>query len=490
MKHFWILFALLSLLPFPKSLVSADERPNIIVVLCDDLGYGDLRCYGNKELQTPHIDKFAAEGLKFTDCYSASPNCSPARTGLMTGRTPYRVGVHNWIPMFSPMHVSTWEITIASLLQDSGYATCQVGKWHLNGRFNLKGQPQPDDHGFDHWFATQNNCLPDHRFPWNFVRNGQPVGAIQNYASHIVTDEAIHWLNDIRDKSKPFFIYCNYHEPHEPIASAKKYRDLYPSDDPRYTRHHANITQMDEAFGKLLASLEEQKLRKNTLIFFTSDNGPAITSLHPHGSAGPLRDKKGTVHEGGIRVPGIVQWPGKVKPGTVSHEPICGVDVLPTLCEVANIKTPQDRTLDGTSFLPALEGQSIQRQQPLYWQFNRANTKWKVALRSGDWKLVATLTGPEWSRGGGITLEDELQMKKAELDTFELYNLRKDIAETTDLKESAPDKFSELKQQMQAIYLDVREESPIWPDWEFAKHEGMKIREGQAARKEAGWDDY
>jgi arylsulfatase A len=467
-----------------------DNRPNIIVVLCDDLGYGDLHCYGNDELHTPNIDKFAAEGLKFTDCYAAHPNCSPSRTGLMTGRTPTRVGIHNWIPMYSPMHVSSREITIATLLQRSGYATCHVGKWHLNGRFNMKGQPQPDDHGFDHWFSTQNNCLPDHRFPWNFVRNGRPVGAIQNYASHIVTDEAIRWLTELRDKSKPFFIYCCYHEPHEPIASAKRYRELYPSDDASYTRHHANITQMDDAFGKLLASLEEQGLRKNTLIFFTSDNGPAITSAHPHGSAGPLRDKKGTVHEGGIRVPGIIQWPGKVKPGTVSHEPICGVDVLPTLCEVAGLEVPQDRKIDGASFLPALSDRPIERETPLYWHFNRANTKFKVAMRSGDWKIVATLTGPEWARGGGIELEHELNMKKAELDTFELYNLRQDIGETTDLSESEPEKLSELKTLLHVKYHDVRDESPIWPEWEFARYEGMKIREGKAARKEAGWDDY
>ena len=466
------------------------NRPNILVVLCDDLGYGDLACYGHPKLQTPNIDKFAAEGLKFTDCYAASANCSPARTGLMTGRTPYRVGIHNWIPMFSPMHVSSREITIATLLQNSGYETCHVGKWHLNGRFNLKGQPQPDDHGFGHWFSTQNNCLPDHRFPWNFVRNGQPVGAIQNYASQIVTDEAIDWLSDLRDKSKPFFIYCCYHEPHEPIASAKKFRDLYPSDDPSFSRHHGNVTQMDDAFGRLLASLDEQGLRENTLIFFTSDNGPAITNKHPHGSAGPLRDKKGTMYEGGIRVPGILQWPGKITPGAVSHEPICGTDVLPTLCEVAGLEIPQDRKIDGTSFLPALSGQPIDRKVPLYWQFNRANTEVKVVLRKGDWKILATLTGPEWSRGGDIQLADQLAMKQAELDRFELYNLKDDLAEEHDLSETNLEKLAELKPLLEAMYHDVRDESPIWPEWEFAKYEGMKIREGQAARKEAGWDDY
>ena len=148
-----------------------NKRPNFVIVLCDDLGYGDLACYGHEVIQTPNLDRFAKEGLKLTSCYAAHPNCSPSRTGMMTGRTPMRVGIHNWIPMLSPMHVRKREITVATLLRQAGYATCLVGKWHLNGRFNLPGQPQPSDHGFDHWFATQNNALPSHENPDNFVRN-------------------------------------------------------------------------------------------------------------------------------------------------------------------------------------------------------------------------------------------------------------------------------------------------------------------------------
>ena len=153
--------------------VNADEnkleKPNIIFLLADDLGFGDLGCYGNESIQSPRIDQFAKEGVRFTSCYAAHPNCSPSRAGLMTGRIPFRLGIYNWIPMFSPMHVKQSEITLATLLRDSGYETCHVGKWHLNGRFNLPGQPQPHDHGFEHWFATQNNALPNHRNPENFV---------------------------------------------------------------------------------------------------------------------------------------------------------------------------------------------------------------------------------------------------------------------------------------------------------------------------------
>ncbi|MFG0296789.1 MAG: sulfatase-like hydrolase/transferase, partial [Maioricimonas sp. JB045] len=295
-RHFASLLAVpLLLVVLQRAPVAAatEAPPNIVVVLCDDLGYGDLACYGNDELHTPHVDRFAAEGLKLTSCYAAHPNCSPSRTGLMTGRTPYRVGVHDWIPFLSPVHVRESEITVATLLKRAGYETCHVGKWHLNGWFNLPGQPQPDDHGFDHWFATQNNALPNHRNPYNFVRNGIPVGPQEGYAAHLVVDEAEWWLTEGRSGERPFFLFVCFHEPHEPIATDEEYAKQYPSDDPSYSAHHGNITQMDAAFGRLMQTLDDQGLRENTLVVFTSDNGPAITSIHPHGSAGPLRHKKG-----------------------------------------------------------------------------------------------------------------------------------------------------------------------------------------------------
>ena len=269
----------------------------------------------------------------------------------MTGRTPYRVGIHNWIPMFSPMHVRSSEITIATLLKDNGYATCHSGKWHLNGRFNLDGQPQPSDHGFDHWFSTQNNALPNHHDPDNFVRNGKAVGKLKGYSSHLVTDEAIHWLKDVRDKSKPFFLYVCFHEPHEPIASAQRYTryvSLSGRSGPGRTsrQRDPNGRRVRPADGVRWTC---KVCADDTMVIFTSDNGPAITSAHPNGSAGPLREKKGHVYDGGIRVPGIIRWPGHSEAGTVCDTPICGVDLLPTLCEITGTAVPADRAIDGTS---------------------------------------------------------------------------------------------------------------------------------------------
>jgi arylsulfatase A len=462
------------------SAAAETARPNFVLVLADDLGYGDLGCYGAKDVRTPNLNQFAAEGLRLTSCYAGHANCSPSRTALMTGRTPTRVGVRNWIPQDSPVHVRPSEITVATLLQQAGYATCHVGKWHMNGQFNQPTQPQPSDHGFEHWFSTQNNALPNHRNPDNFVRNGQPAGKLDGYSGHLVVDEAIRWLAEGRDPSKPFFLYVCFHEPHEPIASDAKYTQLYPSDDPAYSAHHGNITQMDDAFGRLMRALDEQGLRDNTFVLFTSDNGPAITSQHPYGSAGPLRDKKGSLYEGGIRVPGIVRWPGKTQPASESDEPICGVDFLPTVCEIAGLDPPRDRVLDGASFVPALSGKTIQRPTPLYWHFNRAAGAPKVALRLGDWKLLATLDKPPAPRGNDITEAEERAFKEANLAEFSLYNLRDDIGETHDLAASEPAKLAELKQLLERKYQEVRAESPTWPAWQFTNAEGKRIE----------WPDY
>ena len=455
---------------------AADRPPNIVVVLCDDLGYGDIGCYGNKIVKTPHLDRFAREGMRFTDCYASHPNCSPSRTGLMTGRTPTRVGIHNWIPMLSPMHVPASEITIASILQKGGYDTAHTGKWHLNGRFNLTGQPQPNDHGFNHWFSTQNNALPNHRNPWNFVRNATPVGPLKGYASGIVTDEAVHWLREWRDKSKLFFMFVCYHEPHEPIASDPRFMKDYPSGDPSYTAYWANVAQMDASFGRLMAELDKQKLRDNTLVFFTSDNGPARTSFHPHGETDQLRDKKGSVFEGGIRVPGIIRWPGKVKAGATESTPISGLDLLPTLCSITGQQKPADRHLDGTNISGLFSGKKIQRAQPLYWHFHAASGGRQVALRDGDWKLVAAIDAPKVRQRAGIAVEDQRDIKTAKLGQMELYNLKADRAETRDLASVEPKRFAKMTAQIKKIYAGVQKDTPQWPAWEFARYEGQRIQ--------------
>lgn len=462
----------------------APRRPNFVIVVADDLGYGDLGCYGNPVVQTPHLDQFAKEGLKFTACYAAAPNCSPSRTGLMTGRTPTRAGIYNWIPMLSPMHVRVQETTLPQLLQRAGYATCLAGKWHLNGRFNLPGQPQPDHFGFDHWFATQNNALPNHGDPDNFVRNGEPVGKQRGFSSHLVVDEVLRWLR-ARSDDQPFFLYVCFHEPHEPIATAPEYARPYASlNDPARAAHHGNITQMDAAFGRLLQGLEQLKVRDDTFVLFTSDNGPAITALHPYGSPGPLRQKKGHLYEGGIRVPGLLQWPGRVPPGGQSAVPISGVDLLPTCCALAGVPLPRDRALDGANWAPLLEGQPVRRKRPLFWEFHYSRTAPKVAIRSGPWKLLAATPDAAFPPTGSLSAAQVQAMKDAPLGEVELYHLERDLGEKHNLAAQLPERVAELRRELESLRRDVLRDAPSWPDWEFARYESKRIIYPTDARKQ------
>jgi arylsulfatase A len=451
MHRLLIVLSILAALPCPA--LSAEEKTekpaktNFLVILCDDLGYGDVGCFGNKTIKTPNIDKLAAEGMKLTACYASAPVCSPSRTGMLTGRTPYRVGVYDWIPAGSPMHLRRSEITIAALLQKAGYDTCHAGKWHCNGAFNSPEQPQPGDLGFDHWFSTQNNAAPSHRNPVNFVRNGKPVGPTEGFSSAVVADEAIGWLEKRQDPRRPFYLYVCFHEPHEPIDSPEELVARYPQATKRgEALYYANVTQMDSQVGRLMQAIDRLKLRDDTLVFFTSDNGPETLDRYQdawrsHGTPGPLRGMKLWLYEGGFREPGIVRWPGKTKPGQVCDEPVCNLDVLPTFCEIARIAPPADRALDGASFLPIFADKPIVRKQPLYWQYDRALGWAKLAMRDGDWKILAD----------------------AKLTKFELYNIKQDMREKHDLAAQEPERVKTLAARLKQIHAEVAAEGPRWP---------------------------
>ena len=235
----------------PAAVAGDAARPNVVVFLADDLGYGELGCYGNRQAVTPNLDRFATEGLRLTDCHSASSVCSPSRTAILTGRTPWRTGVFTWIPEGSPIHLRATEKTLPALLRAAGYDTCHVGKWHLNGLFNSPEQPQPNDHGYDHWMATQNNAAPSHAHPENFVRNGEAVGRADDYSAPFIAREAATWLRSRKDPKRPFFLAVWTHEPHYPIASAPRYEEQHAAvGDPAERTYRANVTQLDDAFGR------------------------------------------------------------------------------------------------------------------------------------------------------------------------------------------------------------------------------------------------
>ena len=437
----------------PTSVSAAEQsRPNVVLFLADDLGYGDLACYGHPVIKTPHLDHFASQGVRLTQCYSASAVCSPSRSALLTGRTPYRNGVFTWIPPGRDIHLRTSEITVAKLLKQQGYATCHVGKWHLNGLFNNPKQPQPNDHGYDHWLATQNNAAPSHKDPTNFVRNGAPVGKLEGFSAPLVVEEGISWLKTARDPKQPFFLSVWTHEPHLPIESDPKFQELYPQlPDADHRQHHGNVSQLDAAFGRLMATLDELKLTENTLVIFTSDNGPEGDGLKGknRGSTGGLRGRKRDVFEGGIRVPGIVRWPGHVSPSQTNNTPVIGSDFFATICEATQTSLPTDRVLDGGSLLPLFAGKNeVVRQRPLYWRCSIAQEWAKTAMRIGDWKIVA----------------DEA------LTRFELYNVQKDPQEKQDLSQQEPVKFGELQASLKQLNGEIEAEGPGW--WKDYDHSG------------------
>ncbi|MCH2506512.1 MAG: sulfatase-like hydrolase/transferase, partial [Dehalococcoidia bacterium] len=252
---------------------SAKDRPNVVFLLADDLGSGDLSCYGSPENKTPHLDKLATQGLKFSDFYAACAVCSPSRAALQTGRFSVRAGVYSWVATSQNMHLRVEETTVAELLKAGGYSTAHVGKWHL-GYDLTDGSgdgPDPGDHGYDHWLATGNNATPSHRNPVNFVRNGKALGKVEGYSCQIVVNEAIDWLDNHRDKTKPFFLNVCFHEPHQRVASPPELAARHPNlKQPEY---YGCIENMDDAAGRLLKKLDAIGVTDNTLVVFTSDNG-------------------------------------------------------------------------------------------------------------------------------------------------------------------------------------------------------------------------
>lgn len=416
-------------------------RPNILFFLADDLGYGDLACYGHPTLKTPNLDRLAAEGLRLTDYYAPSPVCSPSRAGLMTGRDPNRVGIPDWIEQGSGIYLKRDEVTVAKLLKTAGYRTGVMGKWHLNSKFNGQ-EPTPGDHGFDYWCVTQNNAAPTHQNPGNFVRMGKRVGLLQGNSSTILADEAIRFIRETKDQ--PFAAFVTFHATHEQVAVPDEWSAKYPGlDDPNRAAYYGCVSLMDHEIGRVLKTLDELKLRDNTLIVFTSDNGPETLKrypkgVHSYGSPGPLRGMKLHVTEGGLRVPGIIQWKGHVRP-RVSAEPITGLDFLPTFCELAGATPAVDRSLDGVSITALFQGKPVVRTRPLYWQYDNAiSNPWHVAVRDGQWKLLST----------------------PKLDRFALYNLAKDRSEAVDLAASEPERVRKMAAEMRRLYQGVNGREP------------------------------
>lgn len=432
-------------------------RPNVVMLLADDLGYRDVGCYGGP-VETPTIDHLAAGGTRFQQFYSGCAVCSPSRATLITGRHHIRAGVYSWIQDESQnSHLRLRETTLAEVLRGAGYATAHVGKWHLGLPTGDRDKPTPDQHGFDHWFATWNNAQPSHHNPDNFIRNGEPVGQLEGYSCQLVADEAIGWMDRHRESQpeQPFFLNVWFHEPHAPIAAPDEVTQKYGKVNDKAAIYSGTIDNTDQAIQRLLVKLDALGVRENTLIIYASDNGSYRTDR-----VGNLRGRKGANWEGGIRVPGIFHWPGHIPAGVVLDQPAGLVDVLPTICGMLKIAPPQVH-LDGSDLTPLLTGHadSFERHQPLFWHLQRSQPI--VAMRDGDYSLVGFR---DYEMSNKNLFEEKWipAIKTGTYHNFELYNLKDDPGQTRNLAAEQPGRVEAMKRQMLQINASIMKDAMDW----------------------------
>ena len=440
--------------------------PNIVICLADDLGFADIGCFHQAgAIRTPNIDRLATQGVRCHQFY-ACPNCSPSRATLLTGRVPTRTGLYSYVTDNSPMHLRAEEVTIAQRLKDRGYATCLLGKWHLNsGLVDPKhpGQAQPSDLGFDHVFATKANASPHNANPDNFVRNGEALGPLRGYGGELVTDEAISWVDRQRQRNpdKPFFLYAAYQEPHEsglqaPRELIDQYKDADHGSDrlgPRIARHMATVTLMDREIGRLIDHLDARGLGDDTVVLFVSDNG---SRFEPRNQ--PLREGKSA--EGGIRVPAVWRRPGRIQPGSTTDALLALEDLMPTLCAAAGTTAPRDRTIDGVDITAALEGKRFERPRPKYSYFYRTDPS--GALHARDHKLLVHFTRRPGGLGHGFDARAMQYIQQARPERFELYNLHDDPSESNDLSQQQPELTRRMAEAFTEYHRDALRDGPVW----------------------------
>lgn len=437
------------------------KQPNIIFIMADDLGYNELGCYGQDKIKTPNLDRMAAEGMRFTQFYSGQAVCAPCRCVLMTGkhtghayiRTNREVQPEGQLPIPE----DTW--TLGKMLKEKGYATAAIGKWGL-GPVGSSGDP--NKHGFDLFFGYNCQRQAHNYYPEYLYRNSERVPLEGNdrgltgeqYAPDLMIEEALNFIKE--NKENPFFLYFPTVVPHlaiqVPEDSLEEYKGLWP--DPPYdgkgggylphphprAAYAAMITRMDRDIGSMMDLLKELGLDENTLVIFTSDNGPTA-NIGPDtdffDSNGPLRAKKGSLYDGGIRVPTIARWPGRIEPGTVNDHVGAIWDVMPTLAELTGAKAGDD--IDGISFLPTLLNESDQKEHEyLYWEYPASGGQ--QAVRMGDWKGV----------------RQNLMRKEGDR-SIQLYNLQDDIGEQNNVADNHPEIVKKIQEIMKTARIPSEE---------------------------------
>jgi arylsulfatase A-like enzyme len=433
----------------PARAADQPRGPSVVVIFTDDQGYGDVGCYGAKGFETPNLDRMAREGIRFTDFYVAQPVCSASRAALLTGCYPNRIGILGALGPSNKHGISDQEKTIAQVLKPRGYATAIYGKWHLGHR------PQflPTRHGFDDYFGLpySNDMWPKHPtagrlFPALPLIEGEKTIATnpdQTQLTTWYTERAVRFIE--KNKAQPFFLYVAHNMPHVPLHVSDKFKGKS-----KQGLYGDVIMEIDWSVGEILAALKKHGLDEQTLVIFTCDNGPWLSYGNHAGSAGPLREGKGTTWDGGTREPCIMRWPGKIPAGSVCHEPAMTIDVLPTVARLAGAELPKHK-IDGLDIWPLISGKPGAKSphEGYYFYWGRA----LQAVRSGKWKLhfphaYTTLAG----KAGG---EDGKPAPYSQGETaLALYDLESDPGE----KINVADKHPELVKRLQALAEQARED--------------------------------
>ena len=448
------------------------RRPNIVFIMADDLGYGDLGCYGQQKIRTPNIDRLAATGLKFTNAYAGCTVCAPSRSVLMTG---YHMGHTSVRSNTGGVPLLPEDLTVAEVLKSAGYATGIFGKWGL-GDIGTEGHPNKQ--GFDEFCGYLQQVHAHYYYPEFLYRNSEELplegnvnGGRETYAPDVITEHALQFIRDHKDE--PFFLYVPSVIPHlellVPEDSLAEYRGKFPEDKPyRDRRDHyaaqdepraayaAMITRLDRDVGRIMATLAEQGLEQNTIVFFTSDNGVATLLWEDDffGGAGGLRGHKQNLYEGGIRTPFIARWPERIAPRAVSGHLTAFYDFLPTAAEIAGAPAPAG--IDGVSIVPALLGEETagrpqQTHEFLYWELPRYDAAAKAfrdetpmqAVRMGEWKAIRPVADGE----------------------LELYNLREDPAETNNVAAEQADVMAKIESFLSTARTEPRPQSQPEHGW-------------------------
>ncbi len=432
------------------------ERPNVVLILADDLGWTDLACFGSDLHETPHLDQLAREGMKFTQNYSACTVCSPTRAALMTGKYPARLHITDWIPGAMPdnpkLLVPDWtkylpleETTLAEVFKAAGYATASIGKWHLATAGS--DTYYPDKQGFDVNIAGTDKPQPSTYYaPWK-IPTLSPDGKPGDYLTDRLGEEAVKYIE--RNRDRPFFLYLPHFAVHLPLHGRADLVEKYQKKPRAGLRHqnsaYAAMTEsLDAAVGRVRAKLDELGLSERTIVIFTSDNGGRV----PTTSNVPLRLGKASAYEGGVRVPLIVHWPGVTRAGSVSDAPVITMDLFPTVVEMAGLPATAARTaIDGVSIVPLLRGGTRATRDPLFWHYPHhqhyqlGGAMPYSAIRAGDYKLIEFFND----------LQHPIR---------ELYNVREDIGEAHDLAATEPARLEELRARLQAWRQEVGAQLP------------------------------